>query len=291
MTAPGGATEHTTSRAAEGAGPAPFGRLLRHDLAAILRWWTYPLAAAVIALPIVLGVVKTQNGVFRDHLDVYSQFMVSPVILVFPLVVALVAAPRFYAEVGHRFITNTRTRVGIRRYVGAHLAAAATVAGVAAFLLAFLPFVVAFYVWPAVGDPRIDPSVYEMTAQEAATDSLQRVSYSSLLAGGPFLYGVVYSLWVGLVGAGFAALTLAAVVLIRNRALAFIAPFLLYLVQTLFASLLGVPQLAFMFSAFPFGLTSQAPLVAGGGGLLLLGGVAVLWVVVLRRLPTLSRVT
>lgn len=246
-----------------------------------------PIVAVVVVLaPIVVGVNAASVGSFRDRSDVLAIMMLAPVSLILPLVVALLTCLRLYAQLTERFVANTRSRMSAREFVLRHMARAVGASALIFFLYVFAAFVVAFYVWPLVGDPAIDPEGYNMTAAQAAAQSLKRSSYSFLLEYGELAFGFGYAAWVSLSSAAFAVLCCCFLVTLPNRILALGLPFLIYLGSTVGAALIGLPRFGLLYSLFPFGLEASAPLIAAAPMLVLAAVTLVFAAFVLYRAPT-----
>lgn len=220
------------------------------------------LSLLVIAVPLFTGLSFLTHAGVRDHLDVFAAFLVSPTSLVLPLIAVVVSCLSLYSELGDRFIANTRARVSIRERLLVMLISAVGWSFALFFLYAFIPFVIAFLIWPAVGDPSIDPAGYHMTPEQAHIDALTRNSYSFLLSGGDLAYGLIYSVWVGLCGAVFAGLGFGLLLIVSNRILALAIPFVIYVGGTLGAAVIGTPSLGFLYSIFPAGIQPVQPLAA-----------------------------
>lgn len=224
-----------------------------------LRPYTIVLAAVVILLPVGFGLLRFRGVDFRDDLDFYALMMASPIFLVFPLIATVLACTGLYQDLGHRFASYKRLRMRPSKYVVSNYANAAAISFVVFFLFAFVPFILAFLVWPLVGDPHVDPSGYGLhTAYQVVQDSYTRFSYTSILKFGALAFGVGYSGWLGLCAAVYACIGVTSLLIVRNRVLAMAIPFLVFFVQTLVAALVGSPQLGLAYSAFPFGL-QQSP--------------------------------
>jgi hypothetical protein len=247
---------------------------------------------AFVVLPFGVSWERLTTTIYRDNFDVLSVISsAGPTTLLAPLFAVLVSCVPLYQELGNRYIANTRTRVDARAYVGSKLLVGVTIAFVTFFVGAFGAYLLAFVVWPALGNPSVLPENYFMSPQEAAADSLTRASYSQMLAISPLFYGIVYSAWVGLGGAVFAAAGFAALVLVKNRALAMTLPLVLYFVQTLVASLVGEPTVGLMYSLWPFGL-NQVPFIKAGGALLIAVALTLgTWIWLWKKLPTLTRLS
>ena len=266
-----------------------FKDLLRNEISAKRLWFLFSATAALSLTPTLTVALQIQGFALRDNFDVFSMMMLSPVGLVIPLVAVLVSCTRLSAELGNRYIANTRSRVDVRRYLVAKLTTAAAMAFVIAFMVAFVSFVVAFYLWPQFGNPGIRPDVYMMTADEAVADSLTRTSYSFLLGFGPGVYGFLYSVWLGLGGAIYASLGAAALLVVHNRVLALSLPLLVYFTQTVGAALFEAPHLGLMYSLIPFGLQQSPPFAAAAPTLMLGIGTIALWIWLLRISRTSDR--
>ncbi len=245
----------------------------------------------VACVPVATALGEHSGNAFRDHLDVYALAMSSPLLFAVPLIAVLVTGPGLAQEIGHRYITNKRTRLRIARYLGARYGAAAVVGFAALFLYALVPFVVAFYMWPAMGDPGVDPSLYHLTPSSAARDSYHRFSYTAMLQAGTIAFGLGYSAWLGLCGAVYACAGTAALLLVKNRVLALAIPFIVFFAQTVLAALLGMPQLGLAYSAIPFGLSPSPALVAAAPTVLLAVVVAIVAWRTVRRADDLELLT
>lgn len=246
--------------------------------------WPYLLVAAVIiAWPVVNLVTAISSYRLRGSLDVYGVAMTSPAILVFPLLVVFLTALPTYHEVGKRHTALLQTRVELRRYLGSRLAIVSAWSFLVFFLFAFVPFLAAFVIWPAVGNPGVDLASYHMTPRQLAAETLTDSTFTQLLSAGPLAFGLAYSAWVGFCAVVFAAIGIASLLVVKNRILALAIPFLLYFGQSLLSSLFSLERTSLMYTVFPFGLT-QAPIQTAllpTGVLALL--VATLWIWLLRR--------
>jgi hypothetical protein len=216
----------------------------------------------VISIPVLNLLNRTSYTQTRDDFDVFGLGMASPLMFLLPAFAVLLCCTRLFQDIGHRYISAIRTRTSIRRYLLRSYARSALVAFVLFFLLSFACFLVAFYLWPSIGNPNVHPASYYLTPGSAIRDSYSRVSYSSILELGLLPYGLLYSTWVGVGGAIFAAMGIASLLLVKKRALAIAVPFLIYFGETVFATLLGSPQAALVYSLFPFGITPTTPILA-----------------------------
>ncbi|MET4705894.1 hypothetical protein [Frigoribacterium sp. UYMn621] len=258
------------------------------ELRATLSWVQPAIFLLLLAIPLYFAVVRDDvlhlfggPGVaLRGSFGVFSYLMGGgPLIyLLFPLYVVFISCLRLYREV------PTSERVTVRResYLFARLATAGGISFVAFAFSTFLLFVLAFYVWPALGNPSVDPGVYFLTPETAVTSSFTESTYSQLLALGPLTFGILYSFWVGFCAAIWTSLAMAALLTVRNRPLAVALPFLVYIAQWVAASLLGNVRASFAASTFPFGY-QQTSILAGAAPMLVLTAIAAaIWAKLLR---------
>ena len=243
--------------------------LVRRDLR--LRKWQRPMVTLVLMLgtAIVWGLDHLSSRVLRDDLDIFSQFLSSPVQLLAPVFAVVAGCLPLFDELGKRFIVSTRTRVDLSTYLCAKIVSGCSLTFLVFFGFTLALFVLAYGIWPSLGNPNVDPSMYGLTEMSAQVDAASRVTYSGLLRFSPLAYGVVFSGWVGVGGATLAGLGMVALVALPSRLLAILIPFIVYTGGTVAASLLGVPHFGIMFSIFPFGLTAAPPLAGAAGCLVL----------------------
>ncbi len=262
---------------------ADFSTLLWADIRRTLRWPNVVGAFIIAVLPLLNLATTIGSFLVRGSLDVYAVAMTSPALLVFPLLCVLITALPTYEEVGNRYLSMLQTRTQLRAYFASRLLVTASLAAVVFFLFAFLPFVAAFWVWPAIGNPSVDLAAYNMTPDQLAVETYTDTTFTQLFRLGPAAFGVGYSFWVALNGALFSSAGVLCLLLLRNRVLALAVPFLCYFTQTLFAALFGMEHSALMYAVFPFGLTQASVWLAVTPTLVLTVIIAGCWWRVLRK--------
>lgn len=247
---------------------------------------------AGVALIVVGPTARTLSTSSRwsvsSHLDVQSIILNDAALtLLFPLIVALLTCLPLFARLAHRWVANTRARMSVRKFLGLRLIRIAAVAATSGFLVAVVPFLAAFVLWPALGNPGIHPEDSYSTPEAALLDSFTDTSYSQLLAVSPAFYGVSYALWVGFAAATLGMLTWVCLALIPNRFLALTAPCLLWIIQWLWASFAGLPQTSIVYAVFPQGM-GQLPIVEAASPMFVLAiATAVVATIVFVRAPRL----
>lgn len=253
-------------------------------------WVPWVAAAIVVIVPIAFGVWTVQSSAIPTNLGVFIQFMSSPVQLLVPLLATALGCSSLYAELGHRHLSNLRPRLTTRTILAQRLFRASIVPFAVLVASALLVYCVSFLIWPLLGNPFIDPSVYFKSEATARADDVTRVSYSELIRFGSFAYGAGYALWYGFGAALYGALGAACLFLIPNRAVAILFPLGLYVVQTIVAALLGSPYAGLLYSLAPFGLDQITPGLAALPTLFLACSIAALWVWIFRNRDELRAV-
>jgi hypothetical protein len=267
--------------------------LLRTELRASLNWVQVVVVAVLVLIYVYVvfpedGLLGGQRVVLRDRVDVFSELMNTPFIQLSPVFIVFLSCTRYARELGKRFVSTTRSRVRIESYVLAKLVIGCGTVFVVFFAWTFLAFVVAFAVWPILGDPSISPHGYGLTTVTAVTDSFGRFTFSQVLASGSWTFGLLYSIWVGFAASVYAALGIAALTLIPMRPVAMAVPFLVFFGESVAAQLVGLPYAALELSMFPFGVVQQSILVGVAPTLILALAVCGFWLVLFRRLVTVE---
>ncbi|MEO8527993.1 MAG: hypothetical protein ABI435_02845 [Pseudolysinimonas sp.] len=237
-----------------------------------------------------LGAALVDGGAFRSTLELYGRITTTPLILVFPILAVALGCGRLFAEVSHRFIVNVRVRTDLIPYIGTKVVASGMAAFAPFFALAAVPFVLIVALGYVPGTTIVSPEIYELTAAEAQAAAGSYATFTQLYAVAPPLFGLVYSIWVGLNAALCAALGSLSLFAIPNRFVALLVPFATYFGESLVVSLLGHPEYGLVYLVFPFGLaqgslvTPLIALVLLSSGVLLLGRFGLGGVQALERL-------
>lgn len=259
-----------------------------HDLRA--RPWgvVAVVTVSLVGFQLLTGWYDLTSTAFAGRYNAFTSLMTQPVALVAPLI-GILGGARFSSEVGQRHVVNVRMRTPLTRYFMGKLAAAAVVTAIVSMPLVLTAYLTAFIVWPALGDPNVDPSGYVNGETGLGYDPTFDTSYSQLLAISPEFYAVAYAIWMAFGLAVLSALGMGLLLVIRNRALALILPFLLYVVQDVVAQLTTGPTETVYHSIFPFGLQQSPILEAATPVLVMAVLVAAFWVVLIRNACRLAR--
>ncbi|OQJ49359.1 hypothetical protein B5P19_14770 [Clavibacter sepedonicus] len=231
------------------------------------------------------------HSISRDHFQAFGSAMLTPWLILLPLAIVVVTCTRFSSDLAHRFIGAQRLRRPVRALILARLGQAGAVGFALAFLMSFVPYLLAFHVLPLIGNPGIDPSMSYMDAAAAAEYSRHQTGFGAVLRLGDIPFGLVFSTWTGFCGAVYAVMGITALLLIRNRLLALAAPMLLVFGQTFAAAVVGMPRLALYYSASAYGLSYDSDLQMMLPTLVLALVVSAIAAVVIRRAPHSGRLS
>ncbi|WP_208112756.1 hypothetical protein [Aureibacillus halotolerans] len=123
------------------------------------------------------------------------------------------------------------------------------------FLYVFITFLYAFYIDPFFGlTEYFNP---DMTVAEMEKDRLERHTFTQLLVYGDFIYGVLYSTWVGVNAAVWSSFGFLLLLVMNRSYVALTIPYLAYLAQVFFFGNPTLQPYRFSFSVFPYGFTQQ----------------------------------
>lgn len=228
----------------------------------VARYGYFLLLPVFLGLAVILGFTRIENSTFRSWFDVYSAFMTAPTMLIFPGVVCAVASWKAYSEVRHRQLVSTATRRPVQTTALTRTWQASAVAALAGFAYVLVPYLLIREFDVSRSGSSVNPSMYEMTPDEALATIIDRATYSQFAALGDFTYAILYALIVASGAAALAAVSTSLVYLLRAPLLAVAIPQVLYIGQTVLVSLFDRPQFGIMFALFPFGLEQQ-PVATG----------------------------
>ncbi|WP_217134778.1 hypothetical protein [Leucobacter chinensis] len=222
-------------------------------------WWI-PLIVFVLLATINLstGLSEVSHSVYRSEAQLVSELMGSPIRLLFPVAVAVIAGPELVGELRERYIASTRTRADIRAYLSGTVARTSITLFLVFAALALVNVIVGLYVAPALWPESTSYIAFNLeSAQEAAAEVEAIAPLTRALAFGPVAFMVVCGVWSGLQAVLFGVLMFVSAVLIHNSVLALATPLVVYLLQSFVLQVLGLPAFSFLLSSiYPEGLAS-----------------------------------
>ena len=82
-------------------------------------------------------------------------------------------------------------------------------------------------------------------------------TFDQLLVYGPFVYGFIYSLWVGINGILYATLPLILCLILDHSFVALSIPFVWYQGMSFVSAVLGISKFAPLYTVFPYSIIQQ----------------------------------
>jgi|GEM_PF-1017848 len=243
---------------------------------------SFLLCSLFIAALIGFGMYTSGSYTLRDRLDLFGLVINTIPAVSFPILAVLVYVSSFAGEVRNRFLVYTRTRRPILETLRIKQTSNVKLSFLFFFFLAFIPFIYVYYIDPLVGNTVFQPSLYGLTPDSVVEDSYSRNTFTNLLQYGNLTFGIIYSLWVGLNGALYAAISFYLILLIRNSLLALSLPYVLYIVISFTLGILQLDHFRPNQSIFPFD-HPQGPLWTASVPFLILLIIAIVLAVYVKR--------
>ncbi|MBA9087297.1 hypothetical protein FHR92_003781 [Fontibacillus solani] len=212
----------------------------------VILWLLFTVAI------ISFAVYRSQRYELRDWLDYFEFTLDGALPIIFPIIAILIYVTSFSEEVKNRFLIYTRMRRPLMDTIYIKFIANIILTFLFFFFLVLICFLFAYLIEPQLGIAQYNPAGYGLTNNNIIQDTYTRHTFSQLLKYGVFTYGLIYSLWVGVNGALYAAIGFLLVLLIRNRFLALSLPFISYIVVIFTLNALGLQIYRLNYSIFPF---------------------------------------
>lgn len=157
----------------------------------------------------------------------------------FPLIATLPVGWLMYYERKDNFLIYTLPRVSKKRYVLSKWIVLAGSAGVTMFIVMFAGVLTALYLKPEIIPELVlvDPITGELTSQILSHHFL-----GELFANHPLVYGLLLSIWRGLLAALVATFAFVLSLYIENLFIILTGPFIYWILENFILSILGIPQ-------------------------------------------------
>ncbi|MEK3955711.1 MULTISPECIES: ABC transporter permease [unclassified Psychrobacillus] len=203
----------------------------------------------IITLPVWIQFLIIQDGYsFTDNIDLYGRLLNGVSAMIFPILILFVFADTIIHERNNNYLTYTKIRIDFNTYLNAKIIVNALLSFGVSFLFAFLPFVFVQYINPSFG----------FISDIGVSGNLPgTVTFDQLLVFGPFVYGLIYSIWVGLNGVLFATLPIILCLLLDNSFVALSIPFVWYQGLSFISAVLGIAKFAPLYTVFPYSIIQQ----------------------------------
>lgn len=202
--------------------------------------------------PFLNFMVNRDSVSFRDKLDVFTYMLEGLLPLCFVLLATLVYLGYFSQEIKNRYLVYTRMRYPLRKMLRIKFTANLLLTFGTFFVFTFGYFLFTFYILPQSGLIRFEPEVYKLNEITVVQDSYTRHTFTQLLQYGTLTYGFLYSCWVGINAAVYAAIGFIMVLIIRNQFLALSIPFMFYILGSYVMGFGDLRRYRFPDSIFPY---------------------------------------
>lgn len=202
----------------------------------------------IFVFPTIQFLLIKDNYVYYRHLDFFLRLNSNFVPLLFPILMTLVYTTEYVGEQKNNFIQYTRLRIPLSTYLLSKLITNAILSFIIAFFIVFIPFVFAMYVEPVLGIVKLSPT---------EGNPIPYTTFEQFLFLGTFLYGIIYSLWVGLNGSMYATMALLFLMILEKPFIALSIPFIYYLMTNYIIQVLGLDRFSPASTIFPFSMDQQ----------------------------------
>lgn len=203
-----------------------------------LRWPVLIMLVLATAASMILSSTLYKNYALEYDLEAWEVGM-EFIVFLFPLIAVLPVGWLMYYERKDHFLVYTLPRVSKKKYLLAKWIVVAGSAAVTMFIVMFAGVVTALYLKPEIVPvlTLVDPVTEELISSVLAHHFL-----GELFAYKPFVYGVLLSLWRGLLAALIATLAFVLSLFVENIFIVLTAPFIYYILENFILSVFGMPQ-------------------------------------------------
>ncbi|WP_085505171.1 ABC transporter permease [Thalassobacillus devorans] len=220
------------------------------ELKRAFTWKRVLLWLSIIFLLPLLRFFMIKDGYqFFEKQEVFQEMVSAIIPLVFPVLIIMVYLPSFLHEKRNNFITYTRTRVEVSKYLLSKGMVNALLTGAVVFFMMLFAFIFAFYIEPAIG------MIYYYPMDEYSV--VREVTFSELLTYGELFYGIVYAIWVAVNAVIYSTIAFLLLLVVNNAFVALSVPFLFYHVFNFITGVFDVPMFSPLSTLFPFNIVAQ----------------------------------
>lgn len=225
------------------------------------------------------------KSIFTSNAQVYLDVLSNPSVLLFPLGVTLIAAPRLVAMIADRHLANVRTRANLGRFLVRYNFVVLGRITLFASLFVLNASFIAFWFVPATWPGAIDPSLDGMSVEQIAELDAYVAPLTGLLNSvGLIPFVTANMVWVSFTAFTFAQVAVVATLVVERALLALLVPFVVFLGESVAMQMISMPNWAYSTSAFqPAGLSGFNLWIASGVYLVTLVGAATAFAIVVRN--------
>lgn len=216
-----------------------------------LKWPVLMMLVLATAASMILSSTLYKNYALEYDLEAW-EVGVEFIVFIFPLIAVLPVGWLMYYERKDHFLVYTLPRVSKKKYLFAKWIVVAGSAAVTMFIVMFAGVLTALYLKPEIVPVLIlvDPVTEELISQILAHHFL-----GELFAYQPLIYGLLFSVWRGLLAALIATFAFVLSLFVENIFIISTGPFIYYILENFILSVLRIPQYRLVTAFDPTSLT------------------------------------
>lgn len=203
----------------------------------------------IVPLPVIKFLMIDEGYTYYRQIEVFLRVNSDFLPLLFPLLIITAYTPRFIGEQKNNFLVYVKSRISLRNYYYSKLFVNGFISFFIAFLCVFIPFVFVLYIEPYFNIitiyPNDDGNIFPIT------------TFEQFLTFGTFIYGLIYSSWVGINGVLYATFALLLLMITKKPLVSLATPFIYYIFGNFLTQLLNYDKFSPGSTVFPFSISQQ----------------------------------
>lgn len=217
-----------------------------------VKWPVLIVLVVATAASMILSSTLYKNYALEYDLEAWEVGM-EYINFLLPLIATLPVGWLMYYERKDNFLVYTLPRVSKKKYLMSKWIVLAGCAGVTMFIVMFAGVLTALYLKPEIVPvlSMVDPVTDELISY-ILTDHI----LGELFAYQPLLYGLLFSIWRGILGALIATFAIVLSLYIENIFIILTGPFIYEILENFILSVIGIPQYRLGTAIEPTGLSS-----------------------------------
>lgn len=202
----------------------------------------------IVPLPVIKFLMIDEGYVYYRQIEVFLRVNSDFVPLLFPLLIITAYTPQFIGEQKNNFLVYVNSRIALKNYNYAKLIVNGFISFFIAFLCVFIPFIFVMY---------IEPNFNIVSIQPINGNIVPVTTFEQFLTLGTFIYGLIYSSWVGINGVLYATFALLLLMITKNPLVSLTTPFIYYIFGIFLTQLLNYDKFSPGSTVFPFSISQQ----------------------------------
>lgn len=209
----------------------------------LLEWKKVKLPVIIMLLVATTASMILSSTLYKNYSLEYDleawEVGMEYINFVFPLIATLPVGWLMYYERKDNFLIYTLPRVSKKKYLLSKWVVLAGSAGISMFIIMFAGVLTALYLKPEI-IPQL--TLVDPTTGELISQILSHHFLGELFADHPLVYGLLLSVWRGLLAALVATFAFVLSLYIENLFIILTGPFIYEILENFILSILGIPQ-------------------------------------------------